>query len=78
MNLQNEREREVARVKLRFMEEGYDAIRAGPVTNSYPRELTSRSLRWTSKQFNVEIVRFESGATSGRETWRTVTTRTTF
>ncbi len=66
MNLQNEREFDVTREKLRFMEERYDAIRAKPATNNYARELTLRSLRRTINQLKEEIVRFESGATRTR------------
>ena len=66
MNLQNEREVEVTREKLCFMEEQYESIRAKPATNPYARELTLRSLRRTINQLKEEIVRFESGATRNR------------
>jgi len=66
MNLKNEKELEVTRDKLRFMEERYNAIQAKPVTNEYARELTLRSLRRTINQLKEEIIRFESGAKKSR------------
>jgi hypothetical protein len=60
MNLQDERELEATREKLRFLEERHDAIRAKPVANDYARELTLRSLRRTINQLKEEIVWAES------------------
>jgi hypothetical protein len=63
MNLENTKQVEATRMKLRILEDRYEAIRAKPMTNELVRDLTLRSLRQTINQFKEEIVRFECGAT---------------
>ena len=64
MKLQNKRELEVTRAKLRDLECLYDTTAADPGDRTYARELTLRSLKRTIKQFKEEIARFEATANS--------------
>ena len=58
MSLQNKRELEVTRVKLRELQQLYDATQASD-DKTYARELTLRSLKRTMNQLKEEIARFE-------------------
>ncbi len=60
MTLQSKRELEVAREKLRGLEEQYATTQAAPEENTYAKELTLRSLRRTINQLKEEIARFEA------------------
>lgn len=69
MTLESYRELELAREKLRSLEEHYEKVRQQPTENDHLRQLTLRSLRQFMNQLNEEITRFESHAVTrtGRE-----------
>ena len=60
MNLNNDRELECTKEKLRWLEECYEQERQDPGNNPYVQELSLRSLRRTINQFKEEIIRYES------------------
>ncbi len=60
MTLQSKRELEITREKLRRLEQMYSQTKKAPPENSYPQELTLRSLRRTINQLKEEIARFEA------------------
>ena len=60
MNLQNKRELEITREKLRGLEETYAATVARATENAYSKELTLRSLRRTINRLKEDIARFEA------------------
>ena len=62
MTLESHRELELAREKLRSLEEHYEQVRQKPAKNEHLRQLTLRSLRQFMNQLNEEITRFESHA----------------
>ena len=62
MNLESVKQVEATRMKMRILEDRYEAIRAKPMANELARELTLQSLRQTINQFKEDIVRFESRA----------------
>ena len=64
MNLQNTRELEVTREKLKDLEELYQTKQREPSENAYLRELTLRSLKRLINQLTEEIVRFEVHTTA--------------
>lgn len=67
MTLQNRRELEVTREKLRSLEYRYQAIAERPSDDENVRELTLRSFRALINQLKEEIALFEShtSVTSG-------------
>jgi hypothetical protein len=64
MNLQNVRQLENTRKKLRKLEERYELTRADSGAPEHVRELTMRSLKRLINQFKEEIVRFEARSTA--------------
>ncbi len=62
MSLQNWRELEVTREKLRLLEQRYEVIVNRPCDNEHIRELTLRSLKGIINQMKEEITVFESHA----------------
>jgi hypothetical protein len=60
MSIENRRQLENTRAKVRRMEELYDRLRQEPAENALVRELTLRSLKKRINQFTEEMVRFES------------------
>jgi hypothetical protein len=60
MKLENVRELENTRTKLRQLEEQYEAARRTPNENQYGRDLELRSLKELINQLKEEIVRCES------------------
>lgn len=60
MNLQNHRQLEATREKLRLLEERYEANQRDPGGNEHVRELSMRSLKRLINQLKEEIARFES------------------
>lgn len=60
MSIENKRQLENTRVKVKFMEELYARTREEPTQNAYVRELTLRSLRKRINQFKEEMMRFEA------------------
>ena len=67
MNLESTKQVEATQMKLRILEDRYEAVRNKPMTNELVRELTLRSLRQTINQFKEEIIRFESRIAAGTE-----------
>ena len=61
MKLQSKRQLEVARQKLKLLEEQYEATRNEPCADEHVRELTLESLKKLINQLKEEIVRYESG-----------------
>lgn len=66
MTVENRRQLENTRVKLRELEQLYAATQQGPAASEHVRELTLRSLRKRINQFKEEITRFEARAGSMR------------
>jgi hypothetical protein len=64
MNIQNKRELEMTRKKLRGLEEVYAATQTAAGQNAYGKQLTLRSVRRTINQLKEEIARFEARAGS--------------
>ena len=60
MNLQSQRELEATRVKLRLLEERYEANKRAQDSDEHVRELSMRSLKRLINQLKEEITRFES------------------
>jgi len=63
MTIENRRQLENTRIKLRKLEELY-ASKEQPPSDDHVRVLTLRSLRKRINQFKEEIARFESHASS--------------
>jgi hypothetical protein len=60
VNLENERELEVTKDKLRLLEERYDVSRRDKIGDARVRELSQRSLKRLTSQLKAEIVRYEA------------------
>ncbi len=60
MTIENRRQLENTRRKLRDLEELYVRTQQGPATSEHVRELTLRSLKKRINQFKEEITRFEA------------------
>ncbi|HWG45082.1 MAG TPA: hypothetical protein VN688_20095 [Gemmataceae bacterium] len=60
MTLQSNRELETTRQKLDDLEQLYAKTLASSAENTYPHELTLRSLRRSINQLKEEIARFEA------------------
>ena len=60
MTLENRRQLENTRRKLRELEDLYAKTQQGPAANEHVRELTLRSLKKRINQFKEEITRFEA------------------
>lgn len=58
--LENARQLEVTREKLRLLEERVAAIRDAPTGNQHTKDLTLRSLKRLMNQLKEEIARFEA------------------
>jgi len=67
MSLQGHRELELAREKLRLLEERYEANQREQGADEHVRELTMRSLKRLINQLKEEIARFESRRTVNTE-----------
>jgi hypothetical protein len=59
MRLQNDRELETTRDKLKLLEERYDESRRDTTGDAHIRELSQRSLKRLINQLQEEIVRYE-------------------
>ena len=59
MELQDERQYEVTRAKLRMLQEEYEAARTQRSTDEHVRELTLRSPKKLINQLTEEIVRYD-------------------
>ena len=66
MSIENERQLENTRQKLRLLEEHYERKRTEPIDDEHVRELTLWSLKKTINQFKEEIIRFECLAKSSQ------------
>jgi hypothetical protein len=66
MSLQNRRQLENTRAKLKLLEARLDELDHEPVVNARTRELTRLSLKKTINQLKEEIVRFEAREVAGR------------
>jgi hypothetical protein len=60
MSLQNQRQLENTRAKLKLLEDRLRDLDGEPVTNPRTRELTKQSLKHLVNQLKEEIVRFEA------------------
>jgi hypothetical protein len=60
MSLQNLRQLENTRAKLKLLEDRLRELDAEPVTNVRTRELTKQSLKKLANQLKEEILRFEA------------------
>jgi hypothetical protein len=60
MTIENRRQLENARIKLRELEDRYAKTLQGPAASEHVRELTLRSLKKRINQFKEEITRFEA------------------
>jgi hypothetical protein len=60
MTIENRRQLENTRMKLRELEELYARTQQGPVASEHVRELTLRSLKKRINQFKEEMTRFEA------------------
>lgn len=60
MELQDERQVQNTRQKLRILEDRYEAVRRDPAGNARVQELTLRFLKRLINQFKEEISRFEA------------------
>jgi hypothetical protein len=58
--IENRRQLENTRKKVRSMEDLYAQIADRPAANDYARDLTLRSLRKRINQFKEEMIRFEA------------------
>ena len=63
MSIQNHRQLENTRKKLKLLEDRLQELDSEPVSNALTRELTKRSLKKLVNQLKEEIVRFEAGRT---------------
>jgi hypothetical protein len=63
MTIDNRRQVENTRLKLRELEQLYLETKQGPAADEHVRELTLRSLKKRINQFKEEITRFEARAT---------------
>jgi ribosome-interacting GTPase 1 len=63
MSIENRRQLENTRKKLRELEELYVRTQQGPATSEHVQKLTLRSLRKRINQFKEEITRFEAHVT---------------
>jgi hypothetical protein len=59
MSIENERQLENTRRKLKLLEENYERKRRQPTDNEAVREVTLESLRKTINQLKEEIIRYE-------------------
>jgi hypothetical protein len=75
MELKDEREVEVSRQKLRSLEARYQAVERDPGEDPHIQELTLQSLKRMINQMTEEIVRFETGRSSGASRSRTTVTK---
>jgi hypothetical protein len=68
MTIENRRQLENTRAKLKELEQLYAKARQGLAASEHVRELTLRSLKKRINQFKEEITRFEAraGTTRGR------------
>ena len=64
MSIENRRQLENTRAKLKDLEQLYEQVRQEPADNALVRELTLRSLKKRINQFTEEIVRFECRVSS--------------
>jgi hypothetical protein len=64
MSIENERQLENTRQKLKVLEEHYERKRREAVDDETVRELTLGSLKKTINQFKEEIIRYECHAKS--------------
>ena len=60
MSIENRRQLENTRLKLKELEQLYLQMRQGPAASEHVRELTLRSLKKRMNQFQEEISRFET------------------
>lgn len=65
MTLQNSRELEATRAKLRLLEARYEAHRGEQGITDHRRDLSMRSLKRLINQLQEEIARFESRSSLG-------------
>jgi hypothetical protein len=65
MTIENRRQLENTRMKLKELEQLYIQTQQGPATSEHVRELTLRSLKKRINQFKEEITRFEARTSSG-------------
>ena len=61
MSIQNKRQLENTRAKLKVLEDRLRDLADEPVSNVRTRELTKRSVKKLVNQLTEEIVRFEAG-----------------
>jgi hypothetical protein len=66
MTIENRRQLENTRMKLKELEQLYYKTQREPATSERVRELTLRSLKKRINQFKEEITRFEARAGSAR------------
>ena len=64
MTIENRRQLENTRIKLRELEQLYVKTQQGPASSEHVRELTLRSLKRRINQFKEEVTRFETRASS--------------
>jgi len=64
MSIENRRQLENTRAKLKDLEQLYEQVRQEPTDNALVRELTLRSLKKRINQFKEEIARFECRVSS--------------
>jgi hypothetical protein len=64
MNIENRRQLENTRAKLKELEDLYTKTAEGSARSEHVRELTLRSLKKRINQFKEEITRFESRAST--------------
>lgn len=64
MSIENRRQLDNTRTKLRELEQLYEKIRSGSAANEHVRELTLRSLKKRINQFKEEITRYDARARS--------------
>jgi hypothetical protein len=62
MTIQNRRQLENTRMKLRELEDLYARTQQDPAASEHVREITLRSLKKRINQFKEEIIRFEAHA----------------
>ena len=63
MSIQNERQLENTRAKLKLLEDRLRELDGEPVANVRTRDLTKQSLKKLANQLKEEIVRFEAHRT---------------
>ena len=66
MNLQDDRELESTRAKLRLLEERYEASKSEQDSNEYVLELSRHSIKRLINQLKEEIARYEARAATTR------------